>query len=132
MGVCSVPGCNVTGRTSHKSIKYAKVNKFFEGLILQFLLIGLFIQVHPNARGKLYKVTPERRRVWADLLKLDEDDENLFVCARHFSLVQYNEVRLAKACTYNVLVHGARPDLAIPGCEDDPTLPVFAEIQREP
>jgi hypothetical protein len=128
MAVCSVPECRVTEKTSHSSPKYQKVKyNCYCSFKKANVNIKFFIQVHPNARGKLFKLTGERRKVWKDLLEIDNDSENLYVCACHFSLVQYHEVRLARACVYNILLNGASPDLAIPGKEDDPSLPVYIE-----
>lgn len=77
-------------------------------------------------------MTAERRKIWVDLLQLDSDIEDLSVCALHFSLLQYNEVRLSRAFKYNILLESAYPDLAIPGREDDPKLPVYEDLPRKP
>jgi hypothetical protein len=77
----------------------------------------------------MFKVTRERRTVWKNLLLLKDvavDDPEL-VCCRHFSLAQYNHLRLQRGCTFNILLPGASPDMYLPGQENPPGVLIYQE-----
>jgi hypothetical protein len=70
----------------------------------------------------LFKITAERRKLWKDLLFLEDvaSRENEQICCRHFSLLQINEVRVSRGCKFNILQPGAQPDMFLPGQETTP------------
>jgi hypothetical protein len=77
----------------------------------------------------MFRLTAERRRVWKDLLLLEDDTPSMneMICCRHFSLAQYNEIRLSRGCKLNILHHEALPDMNLPGRENSPDLVIYQE-----
>lgn len=78
----------------------------------------------------LFKITPERRKVWTDLLHLEDvaTSANEQICCRHFSIAQFNELRVSRGNKYNILQPGAYPDMFLPGQETPPGLLVYDEM----
>jgi hypothetical protein len=72
----------------------------------------------------MFRVTAERRNAWKHVILLEEKE---LICCRHFSLAQFNEIRLQRGCRFNILLPGATPDMYLPGQENPPGLPIYEE-----
>lgn len=88
------------------------------------------MKVHPNARGKMYKITTDRDNKWRALDLWDTASKNDHICCRHFSLAQYNVIRLERGHTHNILLPDARPDMFLPGKDNLPDLRVYQETYK--